>query len=103
MSVRVVIAAALRWQVFVGVGMAIFIASAKMAIEPSGSTKLSNSQMEHMQDVIKHQIKRSMKKSMKLQTKLQKKDVKSRDSDTSRMHSLEKEVALAPLLAPVPT
>jgi len=71
------------------VGLALFIASAKVAIDPSAA-EVSNKQMDDMQNLIKHQIKRSMKSTIKLQ----KKDVKSRESDTHEVHSLERQVAV---------
>lgn len=71
------------------VGLALFIASAKVAIDPSAA-EVSNKQMDDMQNLIKHQIKRSMKSTIKLQ----KKDVKSRESDTHQVHSLERQVAV---------
>ena len=74
-------------QVFVVVGLAVFIASAKMAIDPSDAT-VSSAQMHDMREIIKSQIKKSMRPTLKLQ----KKDVKARESDTGEVHSLERQV-----------
>ena len=81
-------------QAFVAAGLVIFIASAKMAIDPNVvRAKLSGEQLVNMQDMIKHQIRRSMKATVKMQKKMQKKDVKSRDSDTQEVKTLEGKVA----------
>ena len=78
-------------QMFAVGGIVLFIASAKMAIDPT-SAKVSTKQMKDMQDIIKHQISSQIKTSMKSNIKLQKKDVKTRESDTHEVHSLERQV-----------
>jgi len=78
-------------QMFATGGVFLFIASAKMAIDPEAA-KVSTRQMKDMQDIIKHQIKTQIKTSMKNNIQLQKKDVKTRESDTHEVHSLERQV-----------
>ena len=78
-------------QIFAVVGIVLFIASAKMAIDPT-SARVSTRQMKDMQNIIKHQIRSQIKTSMKSNIKLQKKDVKTRESDTHEVHSLENQV-----------
>ena len=80
---------AVRRQVFVLVGLSVFIASAKMAIDQdSASVAIDHAQMNDLKNIIKKQVKHSMAPAIKMQ----KRAVKARKTDTGEVQNLEHQV-----------
>lgn len=78
-----------RRQVFVLVGLSVFIASAKMAIDQdSASVAIDHAQMNDLKNIIKKQVKHSMAPAIKMQ----KRAVKARKTDTGEVEHLEHQV-----------
>jgi hypothetical protein len=78
-----------RRQVFVLVGLSVFIASAKMAIDQdSASVAIDHAQMNDLKNIIKKQVKHSMAPAIKMQ----KRAVKARKTDTGEVQNLEHQV-----------
>mmetsp|Transcript_25428 Transcript_25428/g.39879 ORF Transcript_25428/g.39879 Transcript_25428/m.39879 type:complete len:224 (+) Transcript_25428:130-801(+) len=72
---------------FIVVAVLVFIASVKMAVDPS-TAQVSHHQIHEMERNIRSQIKTSMK----AQIKVQKKATKERKSDQKEVQNLEKQV-----------
>ena len=78
-----------RRQVFVLVGLSVFIASATMAIDQdSASVAIDHAQMNDLKNIIKKQVKHSMAPAIKMQ----KRAVKARKTDTGEVQNLEHQV-----------